>query len=344
MKFTERYRGNSICCNYMMIGRALILLTFTAIAVLAESRDIRPVWPPAPDKARIEYLDEIDVTELSPSRGFIGKLIGLIGGESDKDQLKYPFDLVCSGSRIYMVCQNIPALVEVNRDNATFKLHECRERPFIYPVSLSEGPDGRIFVSDPEAAAIYAFHKGTVTPLITAGLTRPTGVAVLAEKRILIVVDTGDHDIKIFDLQGHLIRTVPDPASGESLFHFPTFAAAAGEEILINDALNYRIRRLNASGALVASFGREGDGPGCFGRPKGMAVDSDRHIYVVDNIFDNIQVFDPDGRLLLVIGTRGSEKGQFWSPGGIDIAGDTIFVADTFNHRVQILHYLGDGD
>jgi hypothetical protein len=42
-----------------------------------------------------------------------------------------------------------------------------------------------------------------------------------------------------------------------------------------------------------------------------------------------------------VIGAAGQDAGQFWSPGGIDIVNDTIYVADTFNNRIQILHYLG---
>jgi DNA-binding beta-propeller fold protein YncE len=72
-----------------------------------------------------------------------------------------------------------------------------------------------------------------------------------------------------------------------------------------------------------------------------MAVDSRGYIYVVDALFDNVQVFDTDGRVLLVIGTAGNGAGQFWSPAGIDIAGDRIYVADTFNQRIQVLRIVG---
>ena len=92
----------------------------------------------------------------------------------------------------------------------------------------------------------------------------------------------------------------------------------------------------------MSSFGSEGDGPGTFSRPKGLAVDSDSNIYVVDNLFDNIQVFDTFGKLLLVIGNSGQKSGQFWSPAGIDIVGDTVYIADTFNDRIQILCYVGE--
>jgi DNA-binding beta-propeller fold protein YncE len=91
----------------------------------------------------------------------------------------------------------------------------------------------------------------------------------------------------------------------------------------------------------VTTIGREGDGPGTFARPKGVAVDARGNIYVVDGLFDNIQVFSPTGKLLLVIGSAGSGIGQFWSPAGISIDGDLIYIADTFNHRIQILRALG---
>ena len=69
----------------------------------------------------------------------------------------------------------------------------------------------------------------------------------------------------------------------------------------------------------MSAFGTEGDRAGAFARPKGVAADADGHVWVVDAIFDNIQIFDEQGHLLLVIGSRGRGAGQFWSPSGISI-------------------------
>jgi len=72
-----------------------------------------------------------------------------------------------------------------------------------------------------------------------------------------------------------------------------------------------------------------------------MAVDSDGNIYVCDALFDAVQIFDRHGRLLLAFGDSGSQPGQFWMPAGIFIDNhDTIYVADTYNRRVQIFRYL----
>lgn len=89
-----------------------------------------------------------------------------------------------------------------------------------------------------------------------------------------------------------------------------------------------------------------GSGNGQFSLPRGIAVGPDGNIYVVDTGNMRIQKFDPKGKFLAVIGSgSGNGDGQFaplsadatgTGPGGIavDKAGN-IYVADTWNHRIQ---------
>ena len=59
-------------------------------------------------------------------------------------------------------------------------------------------------------------------------------------------------------------------------------------------------------------------------------------------MFDNIQIFDLSGRLLLNWGEGGAKPGQFGVPAGIAIAADNqIYVADSYNRRVQVFKYIG---
>lgn len=343
VKSRVRFHVNSECFRSSMKATVLIFTSFLLV-VAAGASDNPPVlfWPPAPDTARVAYLGEIKCDRLSPKSGLLGKIARFFGGRSEEEQLTYPFDLTARDGSLYMVFQNIPALVEIDRNSLSFKLHRCKSHPFVYPVSLCDGGSA-IFITDPEARAVYRFSDGKVSRFIDQGLVRPTGIAALPAKKRIYVIDTGDHQLKIFDYEGQLINIVPNNGDSTTSLHYPTFAAAAEGQVLVNDGLNYKIRRYDHQGAQTMVFGSEGDGPGCFARPKGLAVDSDGHIYVVDNLFDNVQVFDRQGRLLLVIGANGREQGQFWSPAGIDIVNDTIYIADTFNHRIQVLHYLGGG-
>ena len=62
---------------------------------------------------------------------------------------------------------------------------------------------------------------------------------------------------------------------------------------------------------------------------------------MVDALFDNFQIFDPAGNLLLNVGEHGSGPGGLGLPHGIAIsANNRIYVADALNHRVQIFQYL----
>jgi len=65
----------------------------------------------------------------------------------------------------------------------------------------------------------------------------------------------------------------------------------------------------------------------------------------VDALFDNIQVFDAEGRLLMSFGKPGQELGEFWLPSGIFIdRHNRIYVSDSYNKRVQIFQYLKGGE
>ena len=81
--------------------------------------------------------------------------------------------------------------------------------------------------------------------------------------------------------------------------------------------------------------------PGHFSNPKGIALDSDGHIYIVDAHFEAVQIFNKEGQLLLVFGNEGRGPGEFWLPAGLHIDDqDRIWIADSYNRRVQVFQYL----
>ncbi|MCS6800522.1 MAG: TIGR03663 family protein [Chloroflexota bacterium] len=85
-----------------------------------------------------------------------------------------------------------------------------------------------------------------------------------------------------------------------------------------------------------AAFGARGSGAGQLLEPRGIAVDGDGFIYVVDTGNHRVQKFDPSGRVVAQVGRRGTLDGEFTEPWGIAIAPDgTVWVADTWNHRLQ---------
>jgi hypothetical protein len=102
------------------------------------------------------------------------------------------------------------------------------------------------------------------------------------------------------------------------------------------------VQILDEQGHFLGKFGRHGDGSGDIARHKGVATDSFGHVYVVDALLPALQVFRDDGQLLLSVGGMGRAPGEFWLPTGVFIGDDNmIYVADSYNQRVQMFRYVG---
>ena len=94
----------------------------------------------------------------------------------------------------------------------------------------------------------------------------------------------------------------------------------------------------------TVQIGRKGDMPGYFTPAQGHRGRRDDHLYVVDAQFEAVQIFDADGELLLDFGQKGTGPGEFWLPAGIFIdPTNRIWIADSYNRRVQVFDYLPEG-
>ena len=68
---------------------------------------------------------------------------------------------------------------------------------------------------------------------------------------------------------------------------------------------------------------------------------SEGHIWVSDGLRNSIQVFNRDGKLLLIFGKKGIGRGEFDIPAGLYIDNkDKLYVSDSYNYRVQMFQYL----
>ncbi len=82
---------------------------------------------------------------------------------------------------------------------------------------------------------------------------------------------------------------------------------------------------------------------GGFSRPLGIAVGTDRKIYVTDSVYHRIVIFDVQGTQLGTLGSFGVNSGEFRYPTGVAVAGSgEVFVADFHNERVQVFNAAGD--
>lgn len=122
-------------------------------------------------------------------------------------------------------------------------------------------------------------------------------------------------------------------------------------DVFVADTGNHRIQKFSNSGGFITKWGTKGSGNGQFHHPYGIAVDPKTgNVFVTEPNIYRIQKFllatpCPQGTTQVVPGvcfvtkwgSKGTANGQFNSPHGIDVDPNNgnVFVADTFNHRIQ---------
>lgn len=216
---------------------------------------------------------------------------------------------------------------------------------FASPVGVAPGPDGQIYVADAELGMVVRLDReGNPRGTIGKGLLkRPAGLARDAEQRLLYVADTYAHDVKVFDDEGRLVQLIGRRGEGNGEFNYPTHVAFARGELYVTDSLNSRVQVFGAGGEVLdRKFGTRGLYVGQLVRPKGVAVDNEGHVYVVESYYDHLLVFDRAGEFLLPIGGTGQDTGRFFLPAGVWVDGrNRVFVADMFNGRVMVFQFLG---
>jgi len=138
------------------------------------------------------------------------------------------------------------------------------------------------------------------------------------------------------------LQTIGKSGTGNAEFNFPTELRLYGDNLIVVDAMNFRVQVLDRSGNFRYAIGRIGEGRGEMFRPKGVGVDSEGHLYVVEGLSGLVQVFDQEGNLLYYFGQKGTGFGEFQLPTGLFIdRNDRVFVVDSYNRRVQVFRYFG---
>jgi sugar lactone lactonase YvrE len=306
------------------------------------------IWPEPPQQSRIAFVGEFSsAADLGIREGAWARFIALAAGSSDNGMVK-PMAVAAAadGNIIFVADPGARCVHRYNIQRARYRcLSSTKKGPAVFPIALAVTGDGWVFVSDSKAGQLYQAGPGSkyLERFDTSStLQQPTGIFWDEKTARLYVTDTGAQSIKVFDRNGNLEFTIGERGNLPGLFNFPTYLWIDGDELLVTDSLNFRMQRFRSDGEPVHVFGKNGDKPGDFSRPKGVATDSHGHVYVVDALMHALQIFNRQGDLLLSIGGQGQDEGRFWLPNGIFITGDNkIFVADSYNKRVQVFRYEG---
>ena len=203
------------------------------------------------------------------------------------------------------------------RDRVTVEIKDEQERECVTQVKINDNKNG--------------IYKMTYFPIVQGTFK-------------LLVKVNGEHiscspfTVILKPFQVKPVLSFGKEGSGDGMFKFPLGVAVSdGDEIVVADYANHRVRVFDSNGTLLRSFGHKGENDGEFNYPIGIAIDKDRQIFVADRNNHRIQIFSWEGRHLGSFGGKGSLDSQLSDPMGLSLdSTGNIIVADSGNKLIKI--------
>ena len=287
--------------------------------------------------------------EVHIKRGFWSKLIDVVAGEKEYRYLVRPYSIaVDSHERIILTDPGAYGVhvFDFAAQKYKFLSHQEGKDALTAPQCVAVDKQDNIYVTDADAGKIFVFsatgkfiHALGALKRGEGMFKRPTGIAVDSDAQRIYVSDTWRDKVFVLDMQGSVLQTIGKSGDGQAEFNLPTEVQLHGNELLVVDSMNFRVQAFDRLGAFLYAVGQAGTERGQIFRPKGLALDSENHIYLADASANLIQVFDRSGQLLYYFG-KDAGVGNFLLPAGVAIdRNDNIFVVDTYHRRVQVFRY-----
>jgi len=315
-------------------------------------------WPGPESAPRLEYAGQLvgeqNFVSEEGDRGrgerFFRWLVGLGRGDSSVDQLVRPqTGIVDSTGRVLVTDGGRPGVFVFDETSGTYAISQeaSRNIDFVSPVGIAERASGNCLMVDADLRGVFELSaEGNPIGRFDDGtLLRPTGLDIDATTGNVYIADTEASVVKEYAATGEFIRTIGVPGDNVGELNSPMHVRLANGKLFVADALNGAVQIYTAeTGERIGQIGRRGLYVGNMVRPKGIAVDRDGNVYVVESYYDHVLIYNQDGEFLLPIGGTGNEVGRFFLPAGAWSDGnDRIFVADMFNARIMIFRYVGAG-
>ncbi len=267
---------------------------------------------------------------------------GLTDGSFEAAAFDTPQGMALRGDTLYVADMENHALRAANLSDRTVTTiagtgEQLFGRPSLLPapaaqVALSSpwdlalGEGDSLYIAMAGTHQVWLMHvdAGTVEPLIGDGseglfsdsfggshLAQPSGL--FYRDGVLYIADSESSTIRAADVEARVVDTVAGTSEKDNLFDFGDMDGSAGTSRLQH--------------------------------PLGVAGGADGTVYVADTYNSRIKALDPATDTITTFsgGEAGGfrdgadEEAEFNEPGGLSVAGDRLFVADTNNHAIRVI-------
>jgi sugar lactone lactonase YvrE len=208
---------------------------------------------------------------------------------------------------------------------------------FSWPEDAAVAPDGTLWVADTRNDRLEHFSADlSGTPAIVGGTGTAVGqfhyiegVTVDAGGTVW-VADSANNRVESYNPTTKAFVAYGSLGSGSGQFNNPEAVAVSSSDLYVADTHNNRVEELTLAGQWVASFSTG------LNQPQGVTLAPDGTLWVADS--GNNRIVHLSSTLTDLgngFGSAGTGSLNFNAPHSLAVHGSVLFVADTFNNRIQ---------
>lgn len=293
------------------------------------------------------HLQNKAVNAASTLKGGKPALSGYIQGDMS-NPLDKPMDATKVGKYIYVSDTNhqqIQVFDSTGKFAFKFGSKGTGEGQFLFPYGITGDSKGNVYVADLYNGKISIFtSEGKFVKYFTddsknAGFyASPAGLRIYNNK--LFVTDIKSNSVREYSLSGKRLLELTKAAADDDILNAPNAVTIDDEKnIFVSDSGNQRIVKYDKNGKFIGIINgsKDNKGDSKFVNPRGIGVQPNGTLLVVDNMTHYVYGFDQKGKQKFQFGGIGSDNNQFYLPNGlfVDSQGE-IFITDTVNERVAL--------
>lgn len=283
-------------------------------------------FPQLPAEPRYQYLTTFSTSDDVKKKSALFKFVA--GSKETKPiPIKKPYGVAMHDGTIYVCDLRSNAIIVMDLKNKEFGfIGATGPGKLIKPSNIVIDKNDRLlYVADTIREQIVVFNlSGRLVKVFgKKGDYKPVDVEIYNNE--LFVSDLISHQILVINKKtGKIKKRIGEKGHKEGMLYHPTNIAVRNNKLYVSDTTNFRISIFDVRGNYIGKIGSIGTRPGTFTRPKGIAVDKNERIYVVDAAFENLQIFNKRKELLLYMLGPGRERFNVKLPAAVYIDYDNL--------------------
>jgi hypothetical protein len=305
------------------------------------SPDTLVIFPPPPATTRLQFLTHF--TSSDDLKGRKGAFHRYLFGKEEPMNIIKPYGVAVSGKKIYICDTGLAGLEILNLEDGSFEYFIPGGKGQLQlPINCYVDQRGYLFIADANRGQVVVFDEKRqyLNAFGESENLKPTDVLVYEDR--IWVCNVQDHALYAYNSADYsLAGKLPKMVAGEEGFiRQPTNIACQDGILYVSDFGDFNIKKYAISGDYLGTIGGYGNVPGMFTRPKGIALDRDARLYAVDAAFENVQIFNAEGALLMHFGGSYQGAGAMGLPAAVEISYENLSYFEPYVDQSFELKYL----